>query len=737
MTIRPVFAVGLISVASLAGASVSRAEADADQPGQPPEEVTVSGKFLASGASSAMKLDVPVRDTPFSVAAYTESFMQAIESTNVSDLYKYMTGIQRAGATAFDMSIRGFRTSSTDRNAIMVDGLPGLAGRFASPPTISTDHIEVVRGPAAVLYGQAQPGGFVNVIPKKPSSRQAVELELKATAYTGDKLGLRDAHGYDYAFDATGPIDSGGRVLYRVIGQNNDTNTFRDYTYTRGPYLAPSLTWNITDTTSATLLTEYRKTESSWDRGLVVPARNISRVAPITTYYQQPGDIQKERGTSETLNLDHAFEHGIKLRLSVRNVASKDQSYGFDNSAVRPDLLHVARRAAIQINTRTSTFWDSNVVLPFNTGFVGHRMIIGVNGGRDTAEANRVQWFIGPARGPQSLDINVYDPVYTNTPPLSALPLGNTPIPSPDPRTDRLTASRALGAYAADLMTLSEHWKLNLGVRSAYENQTISDRRLVSFGQLEKTARKVLPLAGLLYQPSREWTLYTSYSTSFVPATPTAIDINGNNPFQPETSRQNEVGAKADLLDGKLQTTLALYRIKKDNTLSTFSCAFGTCYQQIGAERSQGVELEINAEPMKNWQIAAGGSRANPIVERSLDPAQVGAQLVNAAQDNYHIWSRYDADGGYLKGWGVGAGVSYVGQRAGNLPSTANPGVIRLPAFAVADLGLYYNFKDCDFTFKVANLFDKRYYESTGPTPDVQLQPGAPRNWDLSMRVHF
>jgi iron complex outermembrane receptor protein len=723
-------------VASVAAAAVAQAEENAEAPAKL-EEVTVSGKFLASGTSSAMKLDVPVRDTPFSVAAYTEAFMQAVETTNVADLYKYMTGIQRAGATAFDMSIRGFRTSSTDRNAIMVDGLPGLAGRFASPPTISTDHIEVVRGPAAVLYGQAQPGGFVNVIPKKPSARRSVELALKGTAYQGDKLGLNDARGYNYAFDATGPIDSGGRLLYRVIGENHDTNTFRDYTYTRGPYLAPSLTWNITDKTSATLMAEFRETENSWDRGMVVPARNIWLAAPITTYYQQPGDIQKERGTSESLFLEHAFGHGIKLRLSARNVNSKDQSYGFDNTAVRPDRVHLSRRAAIQINTRTSTFWDANVVLPFDTGSIEHRMLIGVNGGRDTAEANRVQWFLGPARGPQSLDINVYGPVYTNTPPLSALPLGNTPTPNPDPRTDRLTDSHALGVYAADLMTLSKHWKLNLGVRSAYEGQTISDRRLASFGQLEKTARKVLPFAGLLYQPTTELTLYTSYSTSFVPAPPVAIDLQGNNPFVPESSQQNELGAKADLLGGRLQTTLALYRIKKDNTLSTFSCAFGQCYQQIGSERSQGVELEINAQPLKNWQIAAGASRGSPIVVGSLDPAQVGAQLVNAARDNYHLWSRYDANGGYLNGWGVGAGISYIGERAGNLPSTANPGVIHLPAFAVVDLGVYYGFKACDFTVKVANLFDKRYFEATGPTADVQLQPGAPRNWTLSMRVHF
>ena len=737
MTVRPMFTVGLITVASIAAAAVARAEEGGPEAQASLEEVTVSSKYLATGTSSAMKLDIPVRDTPFSVAAYTESFMQAVETTNVSDLYKYMTGIQRSGATAFDMSIRGFATSSTDRNAIMVDGLPGLVGRFASPPTISTDHVEVVRGPAAVLYGQAQPGGFVNVIPKKPSVHQAVELELKGTAYVGDKLGFNDARGYDYAFAATGPIDSGGRLLYRVIGQNNDTNTFRDYTYTRGPYLAPSLTWNITDTTSATLLTELRETRTAWDKGLVVPARNIWLVAPITTYYQQPGDIQKERGTSEELSLEQAFEQGAKLRLSARNVDEKDQSYGFDSVAVRPDLVHLSRRAAIQINTRTSTFWDANLVLPFNTGFIGHRMIAGVNGGRDTAEANRVQWFVGPARGPQSLDVNIYDPIYTNTPLLNSLPLGNIPAPNPDPRTDRFTNSHALGAYAADLLTLSEHWKMNLGVRSAYEGQKITDRRFATFGQLQKSARKVLPFAGLLYEPTKQLTLYTSYSTSFVPATPTAIDIHGNNPFVPESSRQNELGAKSDLLDGKLQTTLAVYRIKKDNTLSTFSCGFGQCYEQIGSQRSQGVELEINAQPLRNWQIAAGGSRQSPIVTASLDPTQVGAQLVNAARDNYHLWSRYDADGGYLNGWGIGAGVSYSGARAGNLPSTDNPAVTHLPAFAVVDLGLYYAIKACDFTFKVANLLDKHYFEATGPTPDVQLLPGAPRNLTLAIRVHF
>ena len=595
----------------------------------------------------------------------------------------------------------------------------------------------MVRGPASVLYGQAQPGGFVNIIAKKPSAQRSEEILLKATTYDGGGLGLTDAGGYDYAVDLTGPIDSAGMFLYRLVAENNDTNTFRDYTYTRGPYIAPSLTWNITDATTATLLTEYRRTVTSWDKGLVVPGRNIDLVAPITTYYQQPGDVQKERGTSETLDLEHRFEDGFKLRASVRNVDSKDQTYGFDNAGIRPDLLQVARRATQQFNTRTSTFWDVNAVLPFDTGFIGHRAIVGVNGGRDTLEANRAQYFSGPATGPQSLDINLYNPVYTNTPSLSSLPLVNVPTPNPSPQSERYTSSKALGAYTSDLMTLAEHWKLNVGVRYAYEGQEITDQRFASFTPVHKTAQKALPLAGVLYQPTKEWTFYTSYSTSFVPAAPDAVDIHGTNPFEPQTSWQVELGTKADLLDDRLQTTLAVYEINKDKTLSTFACIYGICSQQIGAERARGVELEVNVQPLPNWQIAAGAARANPIVVASKDPVQVGTQLVNAARDNEHVWTRYDLASGPLTGIGFGGGVAYSGGRAGNTPTTANPGVIRLPSFVVADLGLYYVISAYELTLKVGNVFDKRYYEATGPTPDVQLQPGAPRNLSLSLRAHF
>ena len=181
------------------------------------EEVEVTAKFVATGAKSAMKQDVSVLDTPTSVDDYSNAFMKSVETTNVADLYNYMTGIQSSGSTAYNMSIRGFTTQETDKNAFLVDGMPGLAGRFGSPPVVGTDHIEVVKGPASVLYGQQQPGGFLNIITKKPEGEATADLTVTGSAYDGAGISLGKDPGYTVDADFTGPFNGARTVLYRVI----------------------------------------------------------------------------------------------------------------------------------------------------------------------------------------------------------------------------------------------------------------------------------------------------------------------------------------------------------------------------------------------------------------------------------------------------------------------------------------------------------------------------------------
>src|SRR5258708_17394873 len=177
--------------------------------------------------------------------------MQSIETTKLTDLYSYMTGVSRGGVTGYDISIRGFKTTQADENEILVDGLPGLSGRFGSPPTIMADHIEVVEGPGSVLYGEAQPGGFVNIITKNPQATAGGIIDVIASGFAGDGLSP-NTNSFTGNLDITGPIDTNRRVLYRFVAEQSKVDTFRGR-WGRATYLAPSLTWNISDTTPPTV----------------------------------------------------------------------------------------------------------------------------------------------------------------------------------------------------------------------------------------------------------------------------------------------------------------------------------------------------------------------------------------------------------------------------------------------------------------------------------------------------
>jgi iron complex outermembrane receptor protein len=706
------------------------------------EGVTVTGKFIDTGAHSAAKQDLDVRDTPYTVASYTDAFMKAIETTNIADLYSYMTGISRGGATGYDISIRGFKTTQSDENAIMVDGLPGLSSRFGSPPTVAADHIEVVKGPASVLYGEAQPGGFVNIISKKPQDTAAGYIDLLASGYQGDGLSLGNTNGINGDLDLTGPLDDQRHVLYRVVAEFTNRDTFRNG-WERSNYVAPSVKWNLNDSTSATLSAEYRKRTVAYDNFLVAPNKDYRLIAPITTRYQEPGDVQQEKGHSTTLAIEHQFDNEATWNFAVRSVRGEDTAKGYDNVAVLADNVTLQRRARQQQNYRSYDYVDTNFDIPFNTGPVSHKLLAGVGGGVNTTDFERIQFFNGATTGPlakpgpNSLNINIYDPIFGISPPLSAFPAGTV--------NHRLTTETNAGAYVSDAITLSENWKGMLGLRYTSDEQNGKEIKTPPLTNASKSASDTLPMVGLLYQPNQQWTVYASYTTSFVAASPTAQDVTGANPFQPTTAKQYETGVKADLWDNRVTSTVALFDIQKSNTLAVAACntgVGGTCSQQVGGEESKGAEWEVNARPTDNWQIAFGFAHADATISQSNSNKTsplVGARLTNAPLNSAHIWQRYDFNEGALRNLGVGLGIYYVSDHTGSLPSIADPRVLVLPSYVVTDFALYYKFLDrCTLTFKIGNVFNKTYYEGVNSTTnELGVVPGAPRNVELAVRIPF
>jgi len=572
------------------------------------DSIQVRATFSAQGAKSAMKQELTVMETPYSVAAYGDDFMKAIETTNISDLYGYMTGVRRGGNTGYDISIRGFKTTQADKNAIMVDGLPGVVGRFGSPPTIASESIEVVKGPASVLYGIAQPGGFVNIITKKPQAKPAATLDIRGMGYTGAGINLDETTGYSIGLDMTGSVNKQQSVLYRVIAEYSDRDSFRHYGWDEGVYLAPSFIFNTTDSSEFRVAFEYRKRKGSYESTqLVAPNKDANLIAGIRTRYQEPDDFLEEAAYSGTVTFSHYFHNGSALNIAARSVRGEDSAKGWDNVGVLPDGVTLRRRARQQENKRNYDYLDSHVSIPFMTGRLEHKFLAGITYGIDTTDFERIQFYNGPTNGIDSLpgtgriNVNIYNPILGLAPPLDSLPTG--------PINRRHTRNISSGLYITDLISLSEHWKLNLGIRHANERKVIRELKTPPLTRDSASSSAILPTAGLLFQLTPEWTIYGSYATSYVPQTAGVQDAKGTpNPFDPQKGRQYEIGAKTELLAGRLTATLAFFDIEKKNTLAPVSCdegVGGRCSQQVGAENSRGTEFEVNYAPTENLQICA------------------------------------------------------------------------------------------------------------------------------------
>jgi iron complex outermembrane receptor protein len=678
------------------------------------EEVTVA--FTADTAAGTMKMDTPLADVPLSVQSYTGSFMKAIESTNVGDLYSYTTGVSRSGNTGIDFVIRGVRASN-DGN-IQYNGLPGLAARFGSPSTANVERIEVLKGPSSVLYGQAQPGGIINIITKKPQAERANVLDIRSGTFFGTGPGFGDRNKDHFAADFTGPIDNARKFLYRLVASYDDANDFRAFAENKDLYIVPSMSWLGWEGGIVNVEFEYRRTRTALDSGLVAPNNDIRLVAPITVRYQEPADYLNEDGKTVTLSLKKGFKNGLTWNANWRSVWHGDDTKGFENVGVS-GLTAVARRDRHQVNNRRYDYLDTTLTKGVVTGPIRHKLLFGLNGGYLLTDFDRLQFATG-----SSLNVNLYNPVY-GTPGLPA-----------KPDTHRLDTAWDWAGYVNDQIDLSQQWKALVGLRYGRRDSQERELRINPYVK-DKSSQAVLPLAGLVFEPSRMWSLYGSFATSFTPPPPGAIDAHGNNPFTPEHARQFEGGVKANL-NGRGEATLSWFDITKNNVLITLVAQ--AINDQIGQERSRGVETTFTERILNNWQVISGYAFTNSEVTRDSDPVRVGSLIPNAARHAANLWTRYDVSGGTLRGIGFGLGLVYTGERAGTITaSTSKLPVLRLPGYFRTDLGIYWVASRYEVTALVVNLLDKQYYESNlgTSTTSLNIRPGSPRAATVSMRLRF
>ncbi|NDJ17466.1 TonB-dependent siderophore receptor [Myxacorys almedinensis A] len=654
---------------------------------EPDEEIVVTGErggYRVPNTSVGTRTDTPLRDIPQTIQVVPQEVLRDQNVTRLQDATRNVAGASQGGSSITDrdqqVTLRGFE-SRVLRNGVRDQDRPDTGVDFAN-----IERVEVLSGPASVLFGRNSPGGAVNVVTKQP---------LRDPFYAVNAtIGSFDF--YRGAIDLSGPLNDSRTVLYRLNVAYQDRNAFVDRFDESQFFISPVISLALGDHTRLTLEGEYIDTADSFFFGLPIEG---------TVLPNPNGRIPRNRNTAESYvnstlsRVGYRLEHQFSDNWSIQNVFrasffETESSLVVQNLGIglNPDQRTINRTRFDGSEDRQSYGLQTYLTGEFSTGSIDHQLLFGVDlnrldGGGYTATAGR--GFIGTAS-----PIDVFNPVYGQ--PTGPLTL--------DFDVDLLTDS--LGVYVQDLVTLAPNLKLLLGGQFDLFRQTTKDN--LADTESTESSNAFSPRVGIVYQPIPPISLYASYARSFLPNGGT--DFEGNQ-FQPERGTQYEVGVKADLND-QLSATLAFYNLTRSNVLTPdtrpgvppdrFSI-------QVGEQRSRGFDLTLGGEILPGWSIIVGYAYIDAEVTATNDNSiPVGSGLGNVPQNSFNLWTKYEFQSGVLQGFGVGVGLFYVGERPGFFDTS-----YELPSYLRTDAALYYQRDRFRAAVNFRNLFNITYFESS------------------------
>lgn len=678
----------------------SSAETDAALP-----EVKVTGNrellptYNPPTAISATKIEAPLRDIPQTVNVVPQSLLRDQGVRSMQDVLKAVPGIglSTGDGQRDQVSIRGF-TAIADQ---FIDGLRDDALYFRDLSNI--EQVEVIKGPASVLYGRGSSGGLINRISKKPGIDKS-EVSAQFGSWNQRRGEFDLARNYS---------DSG--VAFRVTGALERADSYRDQQFLKREALAPSLSIKLGADTKLLLQGEYLADRRVTDFG--IPSfRGLPVDVPAGTYYGAANAKDVDYTQSRVTALGFTLDHRFNSEWSVRN-AFRHYTYSLDrNNTLVGSVNEAAKTASLNhSNVRRQEdgyFNQTELVQKTTLAGMPHQLLYGVEIGKQ----NKDQVF----RTQNNVaTVSLFNPV------LPTLPLLVTAAPS----TDNLGILTVASAYAQDLVTLSEHWKALAGVRYDKFDQETQERR-AGQSNLNRTDRAWSPRAGLVYQPTQNQSYYVSYSKSFQPSGESFALAANNAQIAPEETTNNEIGAKLDFLDGRASATASLFQLERTNIKASDPATNKLI--PIGVQRTNGLELTFTGDLSRGWQIWSGYSYLDARVTSSI--AKDDGQLIQGKRatltpiHSANLWLTKALGHGF----GAGAGVNYVGDRF------ANPGnTVTLPSYVTADAMAYYRMAGLDLQLNLMNVFNHQYIVAGhGSSKNLNL-PGAPRSVQLTARYAF
>jgi iron complex outermembrane receptor protein len=665
------------------------------------DSVVITSKraaYHSLAVAGATKTDALPRDLPQSVRTLGADLLEDAGITSLSGALELASGIARQsdlGGLWDSYAMRGFTGDPNFGSDYMVNGFSSSRGYNGMRDAAGTQSIEILKGPAAALYGRGEPGGTVNIITRKPRFAPQYGIDMAIGSHA-----LRRT-----AADLTGPLSES--LAWRLNAAHQEGGSFRDTVQTERSYVAPSFLWLAGPDTTVSYEIEATRQRAPFDRGIPALAGSLGAV-PVERFLGEPGDGPVTvRSTGHQLFVQHILAEGWSLQ---GGASYRDSSLaGYSSEA--NDLLadgHTLRR---QRRHRDFSAFDRSARIELLGELSGwgitHALLLGTDAYR--FDDRRIQLRRNPsAANPYAID--VFAPVYGA---VVAAPLALS--------IDTIEHQRAHAVYLQDQLTLAPRWKALLGLRHDRYRQTVANYRTGAVNEQELGATS--PRMGLVWQPTETLALYASTARAFRPNSGIGIDNKG---FPAEDSRSHEIGAKLDAPKG-LAATLALYRITKRNVLATNP--LNTDYSlPAGEVASKGVELDVSGELRRGLRLSAAYAFTDARVTRGDNAIRSGSRFPNVPRHGANLLLvAGDARGS------AGAGLAYVGERFGDVAASSD---FRLPGYTTARLlAAWMPLPRWRLALQVDNLFDRRYYASSYSR--LWVAPGSTRTATATVSYRF
>ena len=662
--------------------------------------------YQASESRSALKIDAPLRDIPQTVNVVPESVIKDQGAKSLEDVLKNVPGIGQSNGDGQrdQVTIRGFNAIGD----MFVDGFRDDALYFRDLSNI--ERVEVIKGPAAVLYGRGSSGGLINSVSKKPNFAPQQEVGVSF-----DSEGQRRTQ-----FDAGWADQEQGDKAFRITGALEDSDTFRDDGYTDRKAIAPSAYFRLSDDLEVNLGATYLYDKRLIDFG--IPARNGRPVDVDRDKRFGSGDPDQDYARSEVFTLTAGVDYRINDDLSLSN-NTRYYRYDLDRNNTLADSSP----------TRFVTAPNGELLVKLNRGNVArdeygifnqtelkqqvlladmqHSLLYGVElGHQDKHQRSFSQNNV--ARVPVYRDALVPVPEHAST--LSA---------------KGTNFQETAGFYVQDMIELSEQWKALLGVRYDIFGQEYDDDR-VQNTDLDRTDKTWSPRAGLVYQPDQMQSYYVSVSRGYQPSGEMFAVSTANAGLEPEETTNYELGAKWDFLESRLSVTAAVFRLERTN-MKTTDPVNPALLVLAGEQRTDGFEATFSGQLSDKWQVYGGYAYLDAEITKSTSKtngvANEGQVPTLTPRNSANLWLVRSL----APRWRLGMGANYVDERYTSLDN-----VTVMPGYTTFDAALLYDEPTWDAALRLTNLTNKDYYASAHGSVDL-ITPGAPRTLELSANYRF